>query len=148
MSEITIGVGTQVTLHFSLALENGDEIDSNFDRDPAQFTVGDGSLLPGFEQALFGLLKGADASFVIPPEKGFGVWNENNIQKMSVDSFSDIEIAEGTVISFKEPSGAELPGVIREIDDGQVTVDFNHPLASKAITFKVNIIDVQPAVKH
>lgn len=55
MNDLTIGPGTQVTLHFALELEDGSVVDSNFDREPVTFVMGDGNLLPGFEEALLGL---------------------------------------------------------------------------------------------
>ena len=58
--ERVIEAGSQVSLHFSLALPNGDVIDSNFESQPASFRLGDGSMLPGFEQVLIGLTAGAE----------------------------------------------------------------------------------------
>ena len=78
MSEQRIGQNSTVSLHFALKFDNGDVVDSNFEKDPATFTVGDGSLLPGFERALFGLKAGDKRSFQIPPEQGFGIPNELN----------------------------------------------------------------------
>ena len=142
MSNSEIGEHSRVTLHFSLKLDDGTEVDSTFKGDPASFTVGDGSLLPGFEQALFGLKAGEEAEIEIPPESGFGQRNPGNIQKVRRDHFSpDIELEPGLVISFDNGSG-ELPGVIREIGDDEVTVDFNHPLAGQTLNFHVKIIEV------
>lgn len=146
---LAIGQGTLVTLHFSLALESGEEIDSNFESNAPSFTFGDGSLMPGFEEALVGLKAGDQDQFIIPPEKGFGQPNENNVQQVSRSSFdSGIELAEGLVVSFADPAGGELPGVVKNFDDQTVEVDFNHPLSGKSIVFKVEIVDVQPAVTH
>lgn len=148
MTEISVGEGTSVTLFFSLSLENGDIVDSNFEAKPATFTVGDGSLLPGFEQALFGLKSGAKEQIVIPPEKGFGQPNPNNIQSVDRESFAEMELAEGLVVSFADPAGGELPGVIASFDEQEVQVDFNHPLAGRSIVFEVEILSVEPAVTH
>ncbi|MDP6197617.1 MAG: FKBP-type peptidyl-prolyl cis-trans isomerase, partial [Porticoccaceae bacterium] len=62
---LSIDTGTSVTLHFSLALEDGHMVDSNFDGQPATFVVGDGNLLPGFEQPLIGLVDGDEREFAI-----------------------------------------------------------------------------------
>ncbi|MCR6650531.1 MAG: FKBP-type peptidyl-prolyl cis-trans isomerase [Cellvibrionaceae bacterium] len=149
MNDLTIGPGTQVTLHFALELEDGSVVDSNFDREPVTFVMGDGNLLPGFEEALLGLQAGDEKSFVIPPEKGFGPYNPENIQEFRrVDFPTDVELAEGLVLSFADAQSNELPGVIQEFDERTVTVDFNHPLAGRDIEFSVRIIDVNPAVTH
>ncbi len=149
MALLSIGEGTEVTLHFALKLKNGDVVDSTFDKEPASFTFGDGNLLEGFERALLGLTEGAKKTFTIEPEDGFGQSNPNNIQHFSRDQFGDeIELEDGLMLSFADAQNAELPGVVVDLDDATVTVDFNHPLAGKAIQFEVEIIAVSPAVKH
>lgn len=143
MSEQRIGQNSTVTLHFALKFDSGDVVDSNFDKDPATFTVGDSSLLPGFERKLFGLKTGDKRSFEIQPEEGFGTPNEQNIQVMPRNQFDSMELDYGVLVIFKDAAGAEMPGVVKEFNDKQVTVDFNHPLAGKVITFDVEIIKVQ-----
>lgn len=149
MSEnnLTVGEETKVTLHFSLSLASGDLIDSNFDADPATFVFGDGSLLPGFEQPLIGLAAGSEATFTIPPEHAFGQHNESNVQAVARGNFNDDELEEGMVFSFMNGDG-ELPGVVLEIGDDEVLIDFNHPLAGQTITFSVKIVAVASAVVH
>lgn len=143
MNEQRIGHNSTVSLHFALKFDTGEVVDSNFEKDPATFSVGDGSLLPGFERALFGLKAGDKRSFEIPPEQGFGTPNEQNLQVMPRDQFASMELDYGVLVIFKDAAGGEMPGVIKEFDDKQVTVDFNHPLAGKIITFEVEIITVQ-----
>ena len=139
--------GVQVTLNFSLALEDGHVIDSNFESPPATFLLGDGSLLPGFEEVLEGLVCGSEAQFVVPAEKAFGQHNPENVQLIKRSLFDEDELQPGLVISFQNGDG-ELPGVILSISDHEVTVDFNHPLAGQAIVFAVKIIDVKSESAH
>ena len=149
MSDVVIAEGTIVTLHFSLTLKDGEVIDSTFNEEPATFTVGDGNLLAGFEESVLGLRAGAKEVFTIDPEKGFGQHNPSNIQVMPRDQFDDdITLEAGLVLSFADAQNAELPGVVTEFDDKEVTVDFNHPLAGKNILFEVDIITVEPALTH
>jgi FKBP-type peptidyl-prolyl cis-trans isomerase SlpA len=144
MSELFIAPDRRVTLHFALKLENGDTVDSTFDKAPATFTIGDGNLLPGFERKLFGLHKGERAQFSVLPEDAFGQPNPNNVQRFKRDQFdATLELHKGLIISFADASKAELPGVVSEFDAQQVVVDFNHPLAGHTIAFDVEIIDVQ-----
>ncbi len=144
MSELFIAPDRRVTLHFSLKLENGDVIDSTFNKAPATFAVGDGSLLPGFERKLFGLHKGERAQFSVLPEDAFGQPNPNNVQHFKREQFDPaLELHKGLVISFADASKAELPGVVSEFDAQQVVVDFNHPLAGHTISFDVQIVDVE-----
>ena len=146
---VAVGEGTAVTLHFSLALEGGEVVDSNFDSKPATFSYGDGSLLPGFERALVGMVAGDKGSFSIAPEDGFGQPNANNLQTFERDQFDDsVELSVGLMLSFADAQGAELPGVVASFDEKSVTIDFNHPLAGRTITFDVQILEVTPAVTH
>lgn len=149
MLDIVIAEGTKVTLHFSLTLKDGEIIDSTFDEEPATFTVGDGNLLAGFEESILGLSSGVKDVFTIAPEDGFGQHNPSNIQIIARDQFDEeITIEKGLVLSFADAQNTELPGVVSEFDEKNVTVDFNHPLAGKEILFEVEIITVEPAMKH
>ena len=144
---IKIEQGIRVTLYFSLKLENGKTVDSNFDGKPATFTLGDGNLLPGFEAPLVGLEVGAQGEFVIAPEYAFGQPNPENIQALSRDNFDQETLKVGDVFSFQNGDG-ELPGVIAAIHAENVDVDFNHPLAGRSIIFTVDIVDVEPSSIH
>lgn len=149
MRELAIGPGTKITLHFALQLDNGDMVDSNFERAPATFTVGDGNLLPGFEKALFGMLEGEHKTLVIKPEDGFGQRNPNNIQEIARSQFSpDLELSEGLMLSFADAQKTELPGVVQRYDEEVVVVDFNHPLAGRDILFEVAILKIEPVQVH
>ncbi|MGK0444627.1 MAG: FKBP-type peptidyl-prolyl cis-trans isomerase SlpA [Bermanella sp.] len=138
-----IAQGKQVELHFALKLADGQVVDSTFDRAPAVLKVGDGNLPEGFEELIIGLQAGDKKSFVVPPEKAFAQPNPNNIQHMKRTDFAaDMELEEGMIVSFADANKAELPGVIKKIEDQAVIVDFNHPLAGKELTFDVEIINV------
>lgn len=144
---LPIGPDSRVTLHFTLRLASGEVVDSTRDRAPATFTVGDQSLLPGFEQALLGLRAGDRRSVLVDPDNGFGAYNPENVQVMDRTRFAPgVELARGLVLSFADKQG-ELPGVVTAVDDDSVTVDFNHPLAGRDLTFEVEILAVEaPAV--
>ena len=144
---ITVEQGTKVTMNFSLALENGELIDSNFDTEPATFVLGDGNLLPGFEIPLEGLKAGDQGEFIISPENAFGQRNPENIQQLGRDNFDQESLNVGDVFSFQNGEG-ELPGVVIEVGDNLVRVDFNHPLAGRNIIFRVDIIEVSPSSIH
>ena len=141
MSELTIGPGRKVTMHFAIKLEDGQIIDSNFDKAPVEFEVGDGNIPEGFESALTGLKVGDHVELTIAPERGFGQHNPSNIQRMKRSDFKDMDLEPGLVVSFQEPGG-EIPGVVVEFDDTNVSIDFNHPLAGKTLTFEVKVLGI------
>ncbi len=144
MTDQRIGPDMQVTLHFALSLENGEVVDSTFDKQPATFKVGDGNLLPGFEQQLYGLKAGDKRSFQIAPEQGFGQSNPANLQTMPRSQFEGMELSDGLLVIFNDAAKSELPGVVKSFDERQVVIDFNHPLAGKQLTFEVEIFEVSP----
>ncbi|QJR00342.1 FKBP-type peptidyl-prolyl cis-trans isomerase [Halomonas sp. PGE1] len=148
MSDYRIDEGMEVTLHFTLKLEDGTVVDSTRDKAAATFQVGDGNLPPGFEHPMKGMAAGESASFEITPEHAFGQHNPQNIQRLKRDDFGDEALEVGTVMSFSDPAGGELPGVISAIDGDMIDVDFNHPLAGRTLTFEVEVIDVKPATTH
>jgi FKBP-type peptidyl-prolyl cis-trans isomerase SlpA len=146
----TIVAGSQVTLHFSLALPDGGIIDSNFDKKPASFRLGDGQMLPGFEQVLLGLCTGEKVETTLEAKEAFGERNPRNEQVFPLEKFEHlleddlITTQVGSVVSFKDAGGFDLPGVVKAIGEKTVSVDFNHPLAGKAIVFTARIVSVLP----
>ena len=141
------GPDMRVTLHFAVRLMDGTEMDSTFGGQPAAFVWGDGSLLPGFERAILGLRPGDRRSVFINADKGFGDYNEDNVQHFRRHEFAgDMALEPGAVISFRDASGGELPGVVKTADEDWVSVDFNHPLAGRDLTFEVEILAVEQHV--
>ena len=138
-----IETGDKVSLHFALKLDDGSLIDGNFGQPPATLVIGDGTLFNGFEARLLGLGIGDTGSFEIPPAKGFGPHNQANIRRFKRGQFSGMALEAGAVIAFADVSEAELPGVVVDINNNTVTVDFNHPLAGKTLTFDVKIVKVE-----
>ena len=139
--------GSRVQLHFEVSLENGTVIDSTFTRpEPVALTIGDESLLPGFEQVLMNLRAGDTRSAHLDPEQAFGDWNPDNVQTFNRTQFTHAsgtpEI--GMMMEFEDKGKNTLPGVISAITEDEVEVDFNHPLAGQAVLFKVQIFKVTP----
>ncbi len=141
----SISQGSKVTLHFSLLFSDGAEIDTTRNGKPASFIVGDGSLLPGFEEVLMGQRVGYAAQILIPAGDAFGERNTANVQLIERERFQkmvgDQPLEEGLVVSFQAPEG-ELPGVVQAVYEKTVKVDFNHPLSGRDITFDVAVLKV------
>lgn len=139
---------SEVTLHFALRMPAGEVIDSNFDKAPAKFRLGDGNMPEGFERLLIGLRVGDEKRFQVEPEDAFGHRQEGNIRRLDRSKFSDTEATQplepGLMVSFAGPGG-ELPGVVTNVEEREVEVDFNHPLAGTVILFDVEILAVSNA---
>lgn len=137
--------GCPITLHLSIALEDGTEAISTFDEEPVSLTMGDGTLQPGLELALYGLKPGDTQTLKLLPEQAYGLRDPQLIQYMPLSDFgAEFTPEVGQIIAFSLPNEEEAPGTVLDIEDGRVEVDFNHPLAGHEITFRVEIIDVSP----
>ncbi|MDO4896506.1 MAG: peptidylprolyl isomerase [Moraxella sp.] len=145
--EIRITDGSTVSLHFEVSLPTGEVIDSTFGRDePVSLVIGDGSLLAGFENVLINLKAGDTRTAHLPPEDAFGLWNADNVQTFPKAKFSLSEPnpVVGMMMEFADKGQNTLAGVICHVDDDEVKVDFNHPLAGQDVLFKVQIFKVTP----
>lgn len=144
MSDVFAGEGTRVTLHFALRLASGEVVDSTFEREPATFEFGDGNLPESFEAYVRGMRAGERKRVSVPPEKAFGQPNPNNVQTFRRSDFpADTALEPGLVMSFADARSGEVPGVIKQVDDDEVIVDFNHPLAGHTLDFEVAVIKVE-----
>lgn len=139
---------SQVALHFEVFLDDGTVIDTTFNRDePVQLTIGDESLLEGFEKVLMNLRAGDTRTARLDAEQAFGEWNPDNVQTFSKTQFAlsgtDPEV--GMMMEFEDKGKNTLPGVVSQVSEDEIEVDFNHPLAGQAVNFKVQIFRVTPA---
>ena len=140
-----IGPGTRVTLHFSIHLASGEEVDTTRRGQPAVFVVGDGNLPEGFEKAIVGLRAGDDERIEIVPADGFGLRKKQNIRTLPRGDFASADdLVPGMMIAFAAAgSTGEIPGVVTSASADTVVVDFNHPLAGRDLVFDVTILGVE-----
>ncbi|MEC5343963.1 FKBP-type peptidyl-prolyl cis-trans isomerase [Brenneria populi] len=146
MSE-TVQSTSAVLVHFTLTLENGTVAESTSENGkPALFRLGDGSLSAALEQQLQGLARGAQKRFTLPPESAFGPVNPDMIQFFLRRDFARTGVPEvGTIMLFSGAGGNDMPGIIRDVTEESVTVDFNHPLAGQSITFDLEVLAIDPS---
>ena len=136
--------GSEVLMNFSIILEDGTVAETTEGDEPLLFSLGDGTMVEGLELALLGLKAGDTQSLVIPPENAYGFSDPQHIHPVARADFPiDMELKKGVIIGFATPEGEEVPGIIKEVGDKQVMVDFNHPLAGHEITFNVEILEVK-----
>ena len=137
-----------VSIRYELLLDDGTEVESNVDNDPLVFEMGDGTLTEGMELALLGQTKNSSISVALPPEQAYGYPDENKIHSMPASDFpGDLKPEPGQVIAFDGPDDEEIIGTILEINNGEVSVDFSHPLAGRTLIFKAKILDIIPAAE-
>jgi FKBP-type peptidyl-prolyl cis-trans isomerase SlpA len=134
--------GARVTMHYSLDLADGTVIESTRDGDPETVTIGGGDMDEGLESCLYGLEPGDEREFVIAPGAVFGS-SAKQIEKLPRTSFNrELDIEPGRIVSFETPAGREAIGTIESVSDDGISVNFAHPLAGRALQFRVRIIAV------
>jgi FKBP-type peptidyl-prolyl cis-trans isomerase SlpA len=141
-----VGENSEVLMHFILKLDDGSTAEStHLQGKPALFRLGDGSLSDALEQHLLGLRCGDKVSFSLPPESAFGNKSPDLVQFFSESDFLQTGIPDaGTIMMFTAADGSELPGLVQDVNNGSVTVDFNHPLAGQNIHFEIDVLQIDP----
>jgi FKBP-type peptidyl-prolyl cis-trans isomerase SlpA len=138
----TVQPSSLVTLHYRITLPNGQPLISTFEATPATLQLGAGEMLPGMEQLLIGLTPGSRHVFELEPEGAFGPHRSELVERVKRAHMPDEEIDPMSVMEFTAPDGSRYSGLVREIDAVSALIDFNHPLAGKAIRFEVEVIGV------
>ncbi|MGA7800937.1 MAG: FKBP-type peptidyl-prolyl cis-trans isomerase [Gammaproteobacteria bacterium] len=137
--------GSRVTMHFSIALEDGMLAEDSAEGEPLTFVMGEGTLVEGLELALYGLRAGDRQRLQLEPDQTFGYRDPDNVHSLPRSDFPvDMDLQSGTIVGFTTPGGDEVPGAVMAVDGDVVQVDFNHPLAGHTLTFEVQILAVEP----
>lgn len=137
---------SQVVAHLMLTLADGAIAQATrAEGKPALLQLGDGSLSAQLETEILGLKLGDKKQFTLSPLQAYGEINPDLIQYFDIREFANAGPAEiGAIILFSAMDGSERPGIIRDISGDSVTVDFNHPLAGQAVTFEIEVLQLNP----
>ncbi len=142
-SDQVIGPASRVTLHYRMTMEDGTQADSSFDGEPVTFQLGEGVMLPNREKVLVGLSAGDHKTFQLTPDEAFGYPDTENFHYVARSEFpADMDLEPGMVVGFDTPEGVELPGMVMDVGEESVLVNFNHPLAGHDLTFEVQVLAV------
>ena len=138
---MNISKNSVVSFHYKLTDNDGTVLDSSDGREPFTYLQGVGMIVPGLESQMEGKGKGDQFKAVIAPDRGYGEVNKDLLQKVPLDNFGGQKVEEGMQFQAGEHSVV----TIREVKDGQVLVDGNHPLAGVTLNFDVEVTDVREA---
>ena len=142
---MSIKKGDTVFVHYTGTLDSGTEFDSSKGREPLEFVMGGGMVIPGFEAAVDGKKKGDKASVSIPPAKAYGERSEKMVIVVPRADVPDhIDPAEGMSLQLSTDQG-DLDVVISRLTDTEVELDGNHPLAGKTLNFDIEVVEVKSA---
>ncbi len=138
-----VKTGDTVRLNYTGTLEDGTTFDSSEGRDPLQFTVGGGQIIPGLDNAIPGMEPGESKRVTIPSEEAYGPHDPERVQRVPREQIpGDIPTEPGTQLEVQTPGGDRMPVMVTDRTDTEVTIDANHPLAGKDLTFDVEVVDI------
>lgn len=135
--------GDTVKVHYTGKLEDGSVFDSSEGKEPLEFTLGEGQLIPGFEKAVEGLAAGDSTEVIIPEDEAYGEPREDLVINVPKDNLpEDVSPEVGMQLQVNQPDGQSIPVRITDIGDEEITLDANHPLAGKQLTFEIELVEI------
>jgi FKBP-type peptidyl-prolyl cis-trans isomerase SlyD len=148
-SELKVADDMVVGLDYTLRLDDGEVVDSSADGEPLEFMQGQGHIISGLEQALYGMALGEKKSVEIKPTDGYGEENPNAFQTVPRDTFPpDLELPPGKHLHMRDQSGRDFTAIVVETRSDGVLLDFNHPLAGETLFFDVQIASLRAATSQ
>ena len=136
-------IGDTVKVHYTGKLDDGTVFDSSRSREPFSVKLGDGKVIPGFENGIVGMQQGQVKTVTISPEEGYGPRRDNLVLEVNESEFPrDINPEVGQKLQLKQANGQNVPVTITGIKDNIVTLDANHPLAGQTLTFEIELLEV------
>ena len=135
--------GDTVKVHYTGTLNNGQVFDSSKSREPLQFTLGSGMVIPGFDAAVTGLSPGESVTATIPNAEAYGPYQEEMVAEIEKQNIpADFELEVGQRLQMQVPSGEAMSVTITDIKGEMVTLDGNHPLAGQDLTFELELVEI------
>ena len=135
--------GDTVKIHYTGKLEDGTVFDSSMNREPLEFTLNGGQVIPGFEQAVVGMMPGESKTQKIPMEEAYGPYRSEMVIEVSRQQLpADLQPEVGQQLQVQQPNGQAVPVFVTEVTDATVTLDANHPLAGEDLTFDIQLVEI------
>ncbi len=135
--------GDKVKIHYEGRLDDGSVFDSSDGSEPLEFTLGASQVIPGFEDAVMGMSVGEKKTVTIPAGKAYGQRNEALVKSIDRSNFAPgIELKVGLMMRLTMDNNESIIVQITGLDDKEVTLDANHPLAGKDLTFDITLIEI------
>jgi peptidylprolyl isomerase len=135
--------GDKVKVHYTGTLDDSSVFDSSREREPLEFTIGDGRLIPGFENAIVGMAIGDTKKVRLEPADAYGERRDDLTMEVEKSSFpEDTDPEVGQRYTLQRADGQTINVVIAHIKDDKVGLDANHPLAGKTLTFDLELVSI------
>ena len=140
---MTAQPGDLVRVHYRGTLSDGSEFDSSTGREPLQFEMGSGQVIPGFDAAVAGLEPGGKTTVTIPAAEAYGEHQPEGLQPFPLEAFASPPEA-GWAVELAGPNGERIPAIVAGVEGDVVTLDLNHPLAGQDLTFELELVEIVP----
>lgn len=135
--------GDTVKVHYTGKLEDGSIFDSSANRDPLEFTIGEGMVIAGFEQTVVGMNPGETKHQKIPAEQAYGPHQEEMTLALPKEEIpTDLNPLIGDELWLEDPTGRKTRVLVTEVNDSGITLDANHPLAGKDLYFQIELVEI------
>jgi peptidylprolyl isomerase len=135
--------GDTVKIHYTGKLDDGTVFDSSADREPLEFTLSGGQVIPGFEQAVVGMAPGESKTEKIPMEQAYGPYRQEMVIQVNREQLPpDLDPEVGLQLQIQQPNGQAIPVLVTEVTNAKVTLDANHPLAGEDLTFDIELVEI------
>lgn len=135
--------GDTVRIHYTGTLDDGTQFDSSAEREPIEFTLGNNSVIPGFEAGVKGMQVGDQKQVHIPAEDAYGERNESLIEEIPLQNFpEDMELQVGMHLQAQSPNGENFNVIVTALGETTATLDGNHPLAGEALNFELELVEI------
>lgn len=135
--------GDTVTVHYTGKLDDGTVFDSSEGRDPLEFSIGSGSVIPGFEQAVIGMSPGDAKTTTIASEEAYGPYYDDRVVVVDRQQIpAELPVDIGAQLQIQQQGGMVIPVIVTDVTDGEVTLDANHPLAGEDLTFEIRLVSI------
>ncbi len=137
-------LGDTVSVHYTGKLEDGTVFDSSTDRDPLEFSLGDGNVIAGFEEAVIGMNLGDAKTVNIPSAQAYGPYQPELVMVVEREQFpSDLAVEIGQPLQIRHTSGQIIPVLVADVSEEDITLDANHPLAGQDLIFDIELIGIR-----
>ena len=142
-NKMPVKQGDKVKIEYKGTLDNGTVFDSSEGREPLEFEVGAGQVIPGFEKAVIDMEKGQEKEIHIPVEEAYGQHKDDLIKDFPRENLpKEQEPQVGMSLMMTLQTGQQVPAKIIEVNETSVKLDLNHPLAGKALNFHIKVVDI------
>lgn len=136
--------GDTVKVHYTGKLKDGSVFDTSENREPLEFKIGEGNMIPGFEQAVVGMGIGDKKTAEIPSDQAYGEKREDMIIAVPRENVpGDIQPEVGQQLAIQQQEGQQVPVTVTEVSEEKVVLDANHPLAGKDLVFDIEVVGVK-----